>query len=104
VVEEIQRVTGVVPERIAGTDRFDTAAALARQRPGKHVLLATGTDFPDGLAGTPLAGRTGPLLLTLPTALPAATAEALQELAPTTITVLGGPGAVSEEVASRVRG
>ncbi len=95
--------TAVYP-RIAGADRYDTAAAISRSgwAPGTStVLLATGTDWPDALASTPLSRKLdAPLLLTRPGRLPAETAAEIARLRPREIVVLGGEAAVSSEVAS----
>jgi putative cell wall-binding protein len=45
----------------------------------------------------------GPLLLTLPHALPAATAAELRRLNPSQVIVLGSPGAVSDGVLAQIR-
>ncbi|HEU5083307.1 MAG TPA: cell wall-binding repeat-containing protein, partial [Acidimicrobiales bacterium] len=70
-------------ERIAGADRYSTAAAVALDGwpNGSDVVLARGDDFPDGLAAAFLANPGPfPILLTDPNRLPAATLSALQEL------------------------
>jgi putative cell wall-binding protein len=83
--------------RFAGANRYDTAAQVStmwEQTP--VVYLASGTNFPDALAGAAAAGSRGaPVLLTRPTSLPAETAAALRELKPSEIVALGGTGAVS---------
>lgn len=88
--------------RIAGADRFATAAAVSKAAypsGAADVLVATGADFPDALAGGALAGRLGmPLLLTGPSSLAASTRAELTRLAPTRIWVVGGTGAISEGV------
>ena len=92
--------------RLAGPDRYATAAAVsaATFAPGAPVAyVATGTAFADALAGGAAAGRqAGPILLTLPSSLPAATAAELQRLRPGRIVVLGGTGAVSAAVAAQL--
>lgn len=89
-------------ERVAGSDRIATAAALAERAvaPGRAVAyVASSADFADALAGGPAAARAGaPLLLTEPGALPQATADALARLRPQRIVVLGGPAAVADAV------
>jgi len=89
-------------ERIAGSDRFATAAAIsaARFAPGTAVAyVASGTGFADAIAAGAAAGRNrGPVLLTTPTTLPAATATELARLKPGRIVVVGGTGAVSAAV------
>ena len=97
----------LVISRIAGTDRYATAAAISRSRFGSGastVFIATGASFPDALAGAPAAARAkGPVLLTARGELPAATATELARLNPSTIVVLGGNGVVSDAVVSKLR-
>lgn len=90
--------------RVAGANRYSTAANLADSFPtGSPVFLATGTDFPDALAGTAAAAaQHAAILLTTPTTLPPDTAAALSALAPSSITILGGTGAVSAAVATQL--
>ena len=94
-------------ERVHGATRYDTAAAAALLAAGGQaatVVLASGADFPDALAAAPLAGATGgALLLTQPDALPAPTAEALEDLGATQVLLLGGSAAVSDAVAAELR-
>lgn len=102
VLEELRRHTssGQV-QRLAGTDRYDTAAAVSRLYPtGRQTAyLASGQTFPDALAGAALAGhRRAPLLLTRQAGLDATTRAELLRLAPREIVVLGGRSAVSDVV------
>jgi putative cell wall-binding protein len=94
--------------RQGGADRYATAADLATSRftPGTATaIVASGTDFPDALAGTQAAAAAGaPLLLTAPGTLPAATASALKTLKPGRIVILGGPAAVSSDVENALAG
>jgi putative cell wall-binding protein len=97
--------TGVV-RRLAGGNRFETAAAISADTfaPGVPIAyVATGSNFPDALAGTPAAGsQGGPVLLTGKTELPAATAAELSRLHPGRIVILGGSGVVSDAVAGQL--
>jgi len=72
--------------RVAGADRYATAAAVSRssQPVGVPVAyIATGTGFPDALGAGPAAARQGgPLLLTAPGSLPKATTDELRRLKP----------------------
>ena len=62
------------------------------------MYIATGTNFPDALAGVPAAAmRNAPILL-VSDGIPAATRAELERLAPSTVYVLGGPVAVSDAV------
>jgi putative cell wall-binding protein len=93
--------------RVFGTDRYGTAATLARLFPTNLpvVYVASGEDpaFPDALTGSALAGANGaPVLLTRKESVPAATAAALAELNPQQVVVLGGSAAVSETVYAEV--
>ena len=100
-------------QRVAGTDRFDTGVKTSRllwpsvseASPihAKAVVLATGSSFPDALAGGPLAhAAQGPLLLTAPGALTGETFDEIQRVLPRggTVYVLGGTSAVSPAVAA----
>lgn len=93
------------PIRLAGSDRYQTAAAVSRAAfgGGSQVPVAyvtTGLAFPDALAAGAAAGvQRGPILLTLPSSLPTATRDALTTLRPQRIVVLGGTRVVSAAVA-----
>ncbi|MEO6578103.1 MAG: cell wall-binding repeat-containing protein [Candidatus Limnocylindria bacterium] len=93
--------------RFAGADRFATAArvSLASFNPGVPVAyVATGTSFPDALAAGPAAARQGgPVLMTLSTSLPSATASELSRLRPGRIVVLGGTSVVSDAIVAALR-
>lgn len=59
--------------RIAGANRYETAALIAADFPTAvpHTYLSTGLNFPDGLTAGALAGSEGvPLLISQPTSLP----------------------------------
>ena len=90
--------------RLGGDDRYATAAAIsaASFKPGVPVAyVATGANFPDALAGAPVAGAVGgPILLVASDAIPAATATELARLKPASIVILGSSGVVSDTVAS----
>jgi N-acetylmuramoyl-L-alanine amidase/putative cell wall-binding protein len=92
-----------VHERLAGSDRYTTATSAARDAwpsGAETVILATGEDWPDSLAATPLSTELdAPVLLTYSKLLPGPVASALRDLAPSEIVVLGGTDAVSADVA-----
>jgi putative cell wall-binding protein len=92
--------------RLAGADRFATAAAISRAAfaPGVDTaFIATGANFPDALAGAPAsAALGGPLLLVSATSTPAATRTELGRLKPKRIVILGGPAVVSATVAGQL--
>ena len=108
-------VTGVgpanaapTPQRVAGADRYETAAAVSRSAFGPGVPLvfvATGVSSPDALSGGAAAAALGgPVLLVTREAVPPAAANELTRLRPGRVVVLGGPAAVSEQVAAVLRG
>lgn len=108
-----------IVQRISGTDRYATAIAVSQARwatvgqsdpvrgQAGAVVLARGDDFPDALAGVPLAAyRHAPLLLTEPTMLASATLAEIQRILPAdgnhTVYVLGGSTAVSPAIANEL--
>lgn len=93
--------------RLSGADRFATAAATSKSffaAGTSTAYVAKGLDFPDALAGGAAAAKQGaPMLLTQTASLPAATRTELSRLKPKTVVVLGGTGAVSSAVTSRIQ-
>lgn len=68
-----------------------------------EVFLATGTDFPDALAATPVAGRDVRFtLLTERDRLPDVTRDRIAATQPRRIVILGGTSAISHEVAQEL--
>jgi putative cell wall-binding protein len=88
--------------RIAGSDRFDTAArvaAAAFPEGADTVFVATGRNFPDALAGAAVAARfDAPILMVDTGVIPPVVAAELERLDPTTIVILGGPAAIAPTV------
>lgn len=112
-------LTGATPDaegrRIAGDDRFGTAAAVALEAfpdgvDSGFLFVANGFSFPDALAGNALAGLAGaPLLLTGPEQVPAVSIAAASQLLPfapqgqqATIVLLGGQAVISAEVGAAI--
>lgn len=92
--------------RVAGGDRYETAAEVASTFAAGvgRVFLATGRDFPDALAVGPIAGREEvPVLLVEHGRIPDATADALVQLDSGAITILGGQAAVGAAVERQAR-
>ncbi|MBK9178469.1 MAG: penicillin acylase family protein [Acidimicrobiales bacterium] len=106
VLGELRGFTGGEVTRVAGSDRYATAAAVSAATfpDGAPVaFVATGTSFADALTGGVAAARGGgPVLLVEPGAVPDVVLQELIRLAPEQIVVLGGPAAVSEAVASEL--
>jgi hypothetical protein len=94
-------------DRIAGSDRFETAALISQQAfpdGSSRVFLANGMDYPDALSAAPIAAALdAPLLLTAPNTLPSVVVAELARLAPDQVVVVGGEGVVSPAVFSRLQ-
>lgn len=109
-VEQELVAMGIEPVRVRGTNRYGTAAELARAfEPGPQtVYIATGEAsppprgseapwmMPDALTASARAGAEGvPVLLTRRSTIPSSTLAALELLDPQSITIVGGEGSVS---------
>ncbi len=106
---------GLSVERIAGMDRFETAALVADQVVaatgfGAEVLLVQGSD-PDPARGWPDAVSASafgasfhhPVLLSETGALPEATAAALDRLGTYHVRIVGGPPAIADAVVATLQ-
>ncbi|HEX9766422.1 MAG TPA: cell wall-binding repeat-containing protein [Nitriliruptorales bacterium] len=100
-------VTAEGVDRIAGENRFDTAAMIAQRVGGDDVYVVQGIDsdpnrgWPDALAVAPLAAFQGrAVLLTATDELPSQTSDALAGKA--SATVVGGPAAISDDVEAAI--
>jgi len=91
--------------RIAGADRFATSAAVsaATFTDAATVVLANGMDFPDALAGAPLAAALGaPILLVERDSVSEEVCTEVSRLGPEKVMALGGTAAVSDAVLNHV--
>lgn len=92
--------------RVAGRTRYETAVAVAKQEfsHADTVVLATGHNFPDALAGAPLAyAYHAPLLLTDTNALPAVVRAEIASLGAKHAIILGGASVVGDGVVAGLR-
>jgi putative cell wall-binding protein len=100
--------TGPTVTRLAGANRYETGAAVARAAgaPAGQVTVANGESFADALSSGALAAVPDrlPVVLVTRDRVHPATAEVLADLAPTHAYVVGGTAAVSEATAEAVRG
>lgn len=89
-------------KRLAGQTRYETSAAISMasfSAPVDAVFVATGSAYPDALAGGPLAARTGaPVLLIGKDSIRDAVRDELVRLSPGTVYVLGGSASVSNSM------
>lgn len=107
VQAELEQLTTGGVTRLAGVDRYETAAQVATGvfDSGTPAFVATGAAPWDALAGVPAAAAAGgALLLVAPTGVPAAVADALTEVAPPAISVLGGTAVISKETEADIAG
>ena len=103
-----QSTAGISTQRVSGFSVYELAANVAGgncdTKIGSHsVALASGENWPDALAG---AALDRPLLLTKQAFLPAVTRAYLEpcsEHSSAKVIILGGPAAVSEDVAATLR-
>ncbi len=109
VETELKAILGATKvTRVAGTDRYDTAAKLAEAQitdagadPTKFIVVS-GENFPDALAAAQLSDGGTPILLTRAGSIPAPTAALHVKYrdALTDLVVVGGTSVVSAAVAS----
>ncbi|WP_052144807.1 cell wall-binding repeat-containing protein [Halalkalibacter okhensis] len=88
-------------ERISGSDRYSTAVEISKDgwESSNVVVLARGDEFPDALAGGPLAYHLdAPVLLTRQEVIPSSTLYEIARLDATEVVILGGEGAISNTV------
>ena len=105
IVESLTSM-GFAVQRLAGDDRYDTAVEIARAGDPHPtvVVIATGTTFPDALAGGAYAGRNGAPLLLVGDELSDALRQYLADHAADikVLVVLGGGGAVPQPVMEQI--
>lgn len=106
VVRQLDDLVDGGVERLSGSDRFETAEAAVRTTfPGaREVFVARGGDFADALGGGAAAAfEQGALVLAPDDGLTPGTASLIRDLNPRRVTVLGGPGALSDSVVADVQ-
>lgn len=100
--QEAALKTRYTVHRLAGKDRYETAAAVIGQggtATSTTAILATGQNFPDALGGGALSYAKGmPLAITQTDKLPSSTLKALQSAGTTNVIILGGPAVVTQKV------
>lgn len=111
VDEQLRRAGVDEVVRLAGENRFDTARLVAERLDSDQAFVVEGVHpdpsrgWPDAVAVSALAAHEqAPVLLAHHDRLPTETEAALRQLDPETATVIGGPAAVSEDVADELRG
>ena len=103
---DVELAVGERVTRAAGPSRVETAVEISRLvfETAPAVVLARADDYPDALAGAPLAARAGgPLLLSSTDALPAAVAAEIRRLGARTAYLLGSADALATSVEAAAR-
>lgn len=96
-------------ERIADVEVFDapdvsdrSASVWKGKTSSRNVALATSQNFPDALSAVPytVLGRGTPIMLVPGTCVPRGTLREIDRLSASTVTLFGGPAALSRDVES----
>lgn len=93
-------------KRLSGSNRWDTSSLIADYgwAVTDSIVLASGVNFPDALAGAPFAFKIdAPLILTEKSSIPKETLDTIKKLKPKTIYVLGGPIAIKDSVVNQLK-
>ena len=94
-------LAGYAPvDRLAGPNRYATSAAVSGEYDtAGTVFIASGENFPDALSASAAAGvQDAPLMLVKSDSVPSAVAAELDRLQPQRVVLVGGPGAVNDDV------
>ena len=96
-------LSGVDKIRLGGNDRFETSCLISQTgwSSSKAVVIASGVEFADALAGVPLAQALGaPILLVDKTTLPDSVKKEVTRLGAKNVYILGGTAAVGSSIES----
>lgn len=90
---------------IYGSNRYETAIQVSRHFPdSERVILAKATDFPDALSAGPLSFTlNAPILLCKTDSISTATLNEIKRRGATEVIVMGGAGAISDNVINTVK-
>ncbi|GAE35813.1 cell wall-binding repeat-containing protein [Halalkalibacter akibai] len=107
VVNDIRKINGVTNvRRIAGNNMHDTAALISNEvapNGANQAIIVSDNRFQDALSVASYAGANGiPILLANTKQVPKATQDALKRLNVKNTLVIGGPMAISENVAKNL--
>ena len=92
-------------DRIAGEDRYETAAAAA-EGDADEVIVASGEDYPDAISAAGLSVGAGgsPVILTHPQHMLDETAAAIEASGASRVVIVGGSSAVGESLEGELEG
>ncbi|MBQ2581100.1 MAG: cell wall-binding repeat-containing protein, partial [Ruminococcus sp.] len=100
------KTTDNAVQRLCGDNRFITASEISEAgfENADTVILASGFNYADAMAGVPLAAKLdAPMLLTAKDTLPDATLAEIQRLGAKKVIILGGTGAISTAVENSLK-
>lgn len=106
---EIVTASGKSIVRVYGENRYETAVGISKKAfPDPSVIntvvIASGENWPDATAASPLAaGLRAPLILTTSSYLNPVTKNEIVRLQPTRIIIIGGTTAISQGVETEIR-
>jgi putative cell wall-binding protein/exopolysaccharide biosynthesis protein len=91
--------------RVSGPNRYATAVAASQQtfpNGADFVVIASGQNYPDALAGAAATRGRAPVLLVERDRVPAEVVAEIDRLRPGAVVILGGTAAVSQDVANQL--
>ena len=104
-VENTLKSMGLTVERIAGVNRYETSARIAKKIQEimptaiDTAFIASGENFPDALSASPIAANMGyPILLTQSGTLPVSINNMISELGISNTIVVGGTSVISDTI------
>jgi putative cell wall-binding protein len=103
----LQPANSAITSRIAGSDRFSTAAQIADRRflNATEALIVNGRSFPDGLVASSWSFGIYPILLVETDRVPTATRTRLASMGNLQmVRVIGGPGVITDETLAELGG
>ncbi|MFY0761500.1 cell wall-binding repeat-containing protein [Metabacillus dongyingensis] len=107
LISQPEQAEAGTTSRIYGQDRYKTSVEVSKKtfpNGTSNVVIAVGNNYPDALAGGPLAYKlNAPILLTGKDAMPAAITNEITRLKAKNAYILGGESAVSAAVAGKLK-
>ncbi|MDO5718130.1 MAG: cell wall-binding repeat-containing protein [Tissierellia bacterium] len=91
--------------RIAGDNRYETSLEVSKNafESAEYAIIANGSNFPDALAGGPLAAALdAPILLVSQNEIPSGVLKEIVQLKASNIIILGSTGSVSNKIESQL--
>lgn len=90
-------------ERISGRDRYQTSLELAKKFNSKNIVIASGEDYPDALAGALVAKKkNAPLILVRKNEITDSALQYFKDNNIESIEILGGNTTISEKVEKNI--